>query len=248
MFLSQPIKGGEKWDTDPTVGMIVDNRLFPPPKKVPSSGAISDNRSYIPSQKLPYAYFFEGLVRQCLVNYLEANSSPLGSSMSQQVFAFGSNMCSGRFRAYGVSPEGAGRPAMLPGHRLLFNKKSTDDKSGKANVAAHAGSDVWGVLYTIPDTDLDKLDRGEGGYKRVRLTVRPPNGGNIDAWVYVAKKPTDDPELRPYTWYKRFLIEGAREHSLPDDYIAELERIDALQDADLGRDRAKRALARQAQL
>ncbi|MBZ5657787.1 MAG: hypothetical protein LAO56_21195 [Acidobacteriia bacterium] len=60
MFLSQPIKGGEKWDTDPTSGMIVDNR------------------SFSPSQKLPYAYFFEGLVRQCLLNYLRANSSPLG--------------------------------------------------------------------------------------------------------------------------------------------------------------------------
>lgn len=60
MFLSQPIKGGEKWDTDPTSGMIVDNR------------------SFTPSQKLPYACFFEGLVRQCLVNYLKANSSSLG--------------------------------------------------------------------------------------------------------------------------------------------------------------------------
>ena len=52
--------------------------------------------------------------------------------MGLQVFAFGSNMCSGLFRAYGVSPEAAGRAAVLPGHRLLFNKKSTDDKSGKS--------------------------------------------------------------------------------------------------------------------
>ncbi len=57
MFLSMPIKGGEKWDTDPTSGMIVDNR------------------SFTKSQKLPYAYFFEGLVRHCLLNYLRTNSS-----------------------------------------------------------------------------------------------------------------------------------------------------------------------------
>ena len=67
MFLSQPIKGREKWDTDPTSGMIVDNR------------------SLTSSQKLPYAYFFEGLVRQCLLNYLGENSSSLGGSMNQQV-------------------------------------------------------------------------------------------------------------------------------------------------------------------
>ena len=80
MFLSQPIKGGEKWDADPTSGMIVDNR------------------SFTAGQKLPYPYFFEGLVRQCLLNYLK------GNSMSQNVFAYGSNMCSGRFRDYRVRP------------------------------------------------------------------------------------------------------------------------------------------------
>jgi hypothetical protein len=167
--------------------------------------------------------------------------------MSQQVFAFGSNMCSGRFRAYGVSPEGAGHAAVLPGHRLLFNKKSTDDKSGKANVAPHVGSDVWGVVYTIPDGDLEKLDKGEGGYSRVRLTVRLRDNTNTDAWVYIAKKATDDLELRPYIWYKRFLVEGAREHSIPEDYIEELERITAVQDTNLERDRHKRALACKAQ-
>jgi Apea-like HEPN len=57
MFLSTPMRGGEKWDTDPTLGMVVGNRSFPA------------------SQKLPYTYFFEGLVRQCLLNYLKINSS-----------------------------------------------------------------------------------------------------------------------------------------------------------------------------
>jgi hypothetical protein len=162
--------------------------------------------------------------------------------MSQQVFAFGSNMCSGRFRAYGVSPECAGRAAVLPGHHLLFNKKSTDDKSGKANVAVHAASDVWGVLYTISDADLDKLDKGEGGYRRVWLSLRLTDNTSTDAWVYVAKKPTDESMLRPYTWYKRFLVEGAREHVLPPEYIADLEAIEATQDSNQHRDREKRGL------
>jgi hypothetical protein len=66
---------------------------------------------------------------------------------------------------------------------------------------------------------------------------------STDAWVYVAKKPKDDPALRPYTWYKRFLVEGAREHSLPEGYIAELDRIDAVAGTDECRDREKRARA-----
>ena len=53
--------------------------------------------------------------------------------------------------------------AVCPGHRLLFNKKNTADKSGEANVAAHEGSEVWRVLYTISDDDLKKLDKGKGG-------------------------------------------------------------------------------------
>jgi hypothetical protein len=49
--------------------------------------------------------------------------------------------------------------------------------------------------------------------------------------------------VRPYIWYKRFLVEGAQEHLLPPEYIAELERIDAIQDSDEQRDRERRALA-----
>lgn len=221
LFPSMPIKGGEKWDTDPTSGMIADNRTF-------TAG-----------QKLPHAYFFEGLVRQCLLNYLKENS------MSHVVFAYGSNMCSGRFRDYGVHPEGAGRAALLAGYRLLFNKESTDG-SGKANVEAHPGSDTWGVLYTIPDADLPTLDAGEVGYRRVQLPVRTTDNATPQAWVYVAITPNNT-GLRPYSWYKRFIVEGAREHQLEAAYITGLENIEAIEDANAARDRRKRALACQAQ-
>lgn len=76
----------------------------------------------------------------------------------------------------------------------------------------------------------------------MRLSLRLTDNTNTDAWVYIAKKPQDDPALRPYTWYKRFLVEGAREHALPPEYVVELERIEAIQDPDQQRDREKRAL------
>jgi len=86
--------------------------------------------------------------------------------MSENVFAYGSNMCSGRFRDYGVLPEGKGRAALLADYRLLFNKKSMKDGSGKANVEPHVGGQVWGVLYTVSDSDLKRLDAGEIGYSK----------------------------------------------------------------------------------
>ena len=116
-----------------------------------------------------------------------------------------------------------------------------------SRASAHEGSEVWGVLYSIPDLDLRTLDEGEGGYHRVRMPVRTTDNANIDACVYVASRPSNDPTLRPYTWYKRFLVEGAREHSLPTLYISELERIEAVRDTDEERDRRKSALTCQAQ-
>jgi len=162
--------------------------------------------------------------------------------MSEKIFAYGSNMCSGRFRAYGLSPEGGGRAAILPAHRLVFNKRSQDG-SGKANVEGCELEHVWGVLYVIPDAELEILDTGEGtGYRRVRIEVRINDVDAGEAWAYLASGPTNGPVLRPYTWYKRFLVEGAREHFLPPDYIAVLEDIDAVVDSNEARDRAKRSL------
>jgi hypothetical protein len=83
--------------------------------------------------------------------------------MSQHVFTYESNMCSGRVRDYGVRPEGAGRNARLCGYRLRCNKRSLD-ASGKASVGKDQGSDVWGVVYRISDADLDRFDDGERGY------------------------------------------------------------------------------------
>jgi hypothetical protein len=65
--------------------------------------------------------------------------------------------------------------------------------------------------------------------------------------VYIATSPSNERSLRPYTWYKRFIVKGAREHHLPDEYVAYLESIEAVQDTDAVRDRRKRELACQAQ-
>ncbi len=68
MFLSRALTK-RNWDIDPIAEMIVDNR------------------SFSASQKLPHGHFFEGLVRQCLLNYLKVNSTnPASPPSSRPVF------------------------------------------------------------------------------------------------------------------------------------------------------------------
>jgi cation transport regulator ChaC len=164
--------------------------------------------------------------------------------MSETIFAYGSNMCRGRLLDYNVHPEGPGRPAELRGYVLRLNKvgRRAGRRSGKGNVEQCPGETVWGVLYSIPDDELAALDKREGsGYRRVRLRVES-SAGPIDAWVHVAVKPSNDASLRPYSWYKRFIVEGARSHGLPADYIAKLEAIDAVDDPDRAWDQNRRSL------
>lgn len=151
-------------------------------------------------------------------------------------------MCSGRLREYSVVPEGRGRPALLQNYRLCFNKKS-DDGSGKANIEEYSGGEMWGVIYTMSEADLRRLDRGEVGYHREKVTVNMPDGVPTEVWVYVANESTKQAKLRPYSWYKRFLVEGAKEHGLPATYVEALQRIDADEDKNVARDSKKRSLA-----
>ena len=162
--------------------------------------------------------------------------------MTELVFAFGSNMCSGRLAAYEVTPLRA-RGALLKGHRLSFRKRS-EDGSGKADVmrSRSRGARVWGVLYDMDVQGLARLDAGEQGYQRRPARVLLRNGRRAKVWIYVSAQNQRDKSLRPYTWYKRFLVEGAKEHRLPKGYVASLEGIVAIQDPDRERDRRKRNL------
>lgn len=136
-------------------------------------------------------------------------------------FAYGSNMSSECLRSRIASAELIG-PAFLKDRRMLFDKRSKDG-SGKANLVESPGTVTWGVLYEIDVQDLDTLDKAEGGYERVTVRVWNPDGNVVEAVTYISTNLTDD--LRAYKWYKEFILSGARENNLPQDYIAYLEGL-----------------------
>src|SRR5688572_17717037 len=70
------------------------------------------------------------------------------------------------------------------------------------------------------------------GYMEKRVDIIT-DAGIIATDVYVA---TDiDDSIRPYHWYKALVVAGAREHGLPDDYVAKLELAPAIPDTDTAR-------------
>ena len=129
-------------------------------------------------------------------------------------FAYGSNVLTRKLRDVAPSARPIGT-ARLEDYRFVVNKKSVDGSS-KANLLKSPGNLVWGVLYEIDELELNELDRSEGGYQRKSLEVKPNTGSPTKAFVYLSVKLTDS---LPYHWYKRLLVDGAREHGLPSAYV-----------------------------
>lgn len=137
--------------------------------------------------------------------------------MSALYFAYGSNLSSTRMRERVASARVVG-PGRIADYRLALDKRGSDG-SGKANLVAEPGAGVWGVVYAIDAQDWTHLDAHEPGYDRIGVEVRTPLR-HLSAWTYRARIRTDDPVA--FDWYKRLIVEGAREHGLPPEWLEAL--------------------------
>lgn len=161
-------------------------------------------------------------------------------------FAYGSNMSTTRLRTRTPSARALGT-ATLVGHVLRFHKRSKDD-SGKCNAFATGDSndELIGVLFAIDPAERSSLDEAEGlnkGYRDATVTVVSAEGHQCKALAYFAMSEFLDDGLKPYSWYKHFVVVGAQEHALPADYIAKyIEQVAAVADPDTGRDKRERAV------
>jgi gamma-glutamylcyclotransferase len=147
-------------------------------------------------------------------------------------FAFGSNLWSPRLRRNCPSAVALGI-GCLSGYRMCFNKRSTKDGSGKGNVVATGDpvDAVHGAVYRILAADQARLDAAEFGYDPRLVTVQTA-GGDLAAYTYVARADHTAEGLAPFDWYKAYVVEGAREHRLPEDYIRAIQTVPAVPDED----------------
>jgi gamma-glutamylcyclotransferase len=164
------------------------------------------------------------------------------TSESPFYFAYGSNMSSRRLqeRVPTALPYGV---ALARDKRLVCNRRSRDG-SGKANLSIAPGAAAWGVLYRLEARDWNVLDRFEPGYSRLSCEVfvaaesASPFGEHaFDEVTHIDSNPHvrvpaqiylwqgDGPEIQPFDWYRKHLLDGAREHGLPDEHIRVIETI-----------------------
>ena len=141
-------------------------------------------------------------------------------------FAFGSNLSSPQMRERCPGSEPLG-PALLAGRELGFSYRSQNfPPGGAADVVEREGAEVWGALYRLTDWDLERLDRfehvGAGGYRRIEVEVQHGAGGGRALCYEVAERL--DFEIVPTPEYRRLMLDGSREHGLPDSWLGYLER------------------------
>jgi hypothetical protein len=121
----------------------------------------------------------------------------------------------------------------LPRRQVNFHKRSIDG-SGKCNLSEDPSVSSYGVLYEFKAGERAALNRLEGfgrGYREAILTLSVQDT-LYSPYTYVAESSYINTTLRPYDWYKAFVVQGARHHKFPETYIARLESVDCIVDAD----------------
>lgn len=155
-------------------------------------------------------------------------------------FAYGSNLHSLRLRLRVPSAQfvGIGR---LADYRLQYQKRGRD-RSGKCDIAPEPGGEVYGVVYRLPGPEMHRLDAIEGrGYRRVPVEVQMQGEQRlVPAYTYRARAAAVDPSLAPMQWYRDLVVTGAQQRGLPEDYVKNLLRREARQDAHFRRARDAR--------
>jgi hypothetical protein len=103
---------------------------------------------------------------------------------------------------------------------------------------------VIGVLFSCDPAERIKLDEAEAvgsGYKDAMVTVINEKGRRQKVLTYLATPEYIDDNLKPYGWYKDFVLAGGREHGLPPEYIAEyIQSVEAIEDPNKTRDKEQR--------
>lgn len=122
------------------------------------------------------------------------------------------------------------KPVRLEEYAFIYDGFSRvltwDGKKGSvANIVPKSGSHVWGGLYEVTAEHILSLDHLEDipiSYQKIEdLTVRDQEGNAYTNVIAYNRNPL--PPGRPAEGYRAIILQGARDCSLPADYVQQLE-------------------------
>ena len=141
-------------------------------------------------------------------------------------FAYGSNISENKMNKIGVNFYSREK-SLLKNYRLVFNKQSKQNPSlAFANIEQNINTQVEGVLYTINEEDVLKLDRCEGfprHYIKKEISVEKNNGEIVNAFTYVANQEKVKSNLKPSQEYLNLILEG--KNFMSKEYYNNLRNI-----------------------
>src|SRR5579862_9664239 len=114
------------------------------------------------------------------------------------------------------------------GWRLCFPRRSDRRKGGVGSLAEDQSASVWGVVFTVAERDLERLDRFEGvqggAYRPALIDVVDQQGKTVKGWTYKAV-PQEPGDFKPHKDYIDLYVRGAKHFGLPSDYVKFLEQL-----------------------
>ena len=147
------------------------------------------------------------------------------------IFQYGSNTSSSRFNS-GDRLRGDARSLgavyTAEDFELDFTVSSAGNKCAAADIVSGRGRRIWGVLYEISDYLIRRetsgnrksLDAIEGRkYERQIIAITHPDGTLFEGEVITYVVRDKENGIQTSLDYCRHIIEGLREHNVPDEYI-----------------------------
>lgn len=137
-------------------------------------------------------------------------------------FAYGANMAAETMARRGLAPRRSVM-ARLDGYVMRFSQPGIPlVEPGFANIEPDAEAQVFGVVHELLVEELSRLDRFEGrSYRHERVMVIARGLGALEAVAY--RNPRKHTARTPSRRYQGLLLQGARQHHLPQEYIDALE-------------------------
>lgn len=102
--------------------------------------------------------------------------------------------------------------ATLPNYKLIFADWSRLLHGGKATIISFHGEKVTGAVYEVSELGMNRLDKFEPSYNRLKVSVYDEDGNKVEAVTYI--KSGQPKEAKPSEEYLAIIRQGYKDWGL----------------------------------